>query len=127
MGDVGAHDPRAAERCDPVNQPELWILSLQAFTAVVVVLGSLAIVVVLLGMVAPARVARESTSRLSHDVHAAKVVPGEGEASVDPFVHAAALAAVRATTAGVAPGAEVRVVREITSHSTGPATPGDPR
>ena len=88
-----------------MNQPELWTLSLQAFAAVIVVLGLLAAAVRLLTAVF--RAAEPAAVPAAADaVPAPAAGPG---ATPDPFV----LAAVQAAARQVAPDAVIVRVDEI--------------
>lgn len=80
-----------------MNEPDLWMLSLNAFAAVVVLLSALALVLAALVRVFPA----DAEARA-------------GTASTDPAYEAA----IRRAVEQVAPGARVTAVREV--HEGGP-------
>jgi hypothetical protein len=82
-----------------VNQPELWSLSLQAFGAVLVVLGLLAAAVRALTALFPPPPVEPS----------APAAPPAGGGASDPFV----LAAIHAAARQVAPDAVVVRVDEV--------------
>lgn len=77
-----------------MDQPELWAMSLQAFGAVVVVLGLLAVAVQLLTTVfrAPESAAASSLVTAASEARSAA---STNDRSDDPFVHAAIHAAAR--------------------------------
>ena len=93
--------PDAAQGEAIVNEPDLWMLSLNAFAAVVVLLSALAVVLSALVRLFPAR----------------ETAPADGTSSAAAVggttTDAATVAAIHTAVERVAPGARVMEVREV--------------
>lgn len=106
-----------------MEPPELWLLSLQAFTAVLAVLGLLAAVVYGLGVVLPHTPSSAAGAAADASAGTAEVARPGGNAAPsstdDAFARAAAIAAVRATAQRFAPGSDVLHVEEVRGSAVG--------